>query len=175
MRRGRESKRLFALPVILLCGALLLRGQNPGASGSGSAGRRVAPAPAQKLPRCLSYQPAVVQLTGTLVTATYAGPPHYESLARGDHPETFLFLVLSRPVCIDADQRDPDINPQEKEIRRVQLIFTGIDDAGDPGIGRKAGKLVGKRVTVRGSLLGAQAPNQHTPVLLTVTALTRAG
>ena len=177
MRRRRETKflaaRLAAFLAMLLPAALLAAA--PGQSaGSNPTPRRAAPAQPAKPARCLDYQPSVVRLSGTLVTATYPGPPNFESFARGDRPDTFTFLVLSRPICVEADLRDPDMNPAEKSLARIQLVFTGIDDPGDPDIGKKAAKLIGKRVIVTGSLFGAENPGQHTPALLIVAALARA-
>src|SRR5262245_14381421 len=66
---------------------------------------------------CLSYEPSVVKLTGTLVRKTFPGPPNYEDISRGDRPETYWLLVLSRPACVDADKAQPDLNPAHDDIR----------------------------------------------------------
>ncbi|MBI5888124.1 MAG: hypothetical protein HZB82_05355 [Deltaproteobacteria bacterium] len=41
---------------------------------------------------CLSYWPAKVRLTGTIVEKTFPGPPEFESIEKGDRPETRWIL-----------------------------------------------------------------------------------
>jgi len=57
----------------------------------------------------LSYEPAVVTLEGTLVRRTFPGPPNYESIRKGDRPETAWILELGAPVCVYPDSAEPDI------------------------------------------------------------------
>ncbi len=47
---------------------------------------------AQSTPQsqCLSYEPNIVTLSGTLVRKTFPGPPNYESVKKGDKPESKL-------------------------------------------------------------------------------------
>jgi hypothetical protein len=117
--------------------------------------------------RCLGYEPAVVKLTGTLTRETFPGPPNYESVRDGDKPETYLILNLAHPVCVDADKTDTGLNPAQKDIRRVQLVFTGT--TGDA----KYKDFVSKEVVATGTLFAAQTGHHHTPVLLTVKNLAR--
>ena len=49
---------------------------------------------------CLSYEPSVVTLSGTLVRKTFPGPPNYDSVKKGDKPETVWFLDLREDVCV---------------------------------------------------------------------------
>jgi hypothetical protein len=56
---------------------------------------------AESAKKCLSLDPSVVQLTGTLITRTYPEPPNYTSIKHGDEPETYWFLELRPRVCID--------------------------------------------------------------------------
>src|SRR5262249_7685267 len=111
---------------------------------------------------------------GTIVSESYPGPPHFESLSRGDRPEKFWFLLLQQAGCIAPDPRDPDMNPGEKKITKIQLVFPGVDDPGDLAIGATIQKLTGRPPRVSGTLFGAQRPNEHTAVLLTVTRIARA-
>ena len=113
---------------------------------------------------CRSYEPAVVALHGTLVRKTFAGPPNYEDIRKGDAAETYWLLNLDSPICVDEDKTDPDLNPAQKNIRRVQLVL-------DPKAYEQFKALLGKRVVATGSLFGAHTGHHHTPVLLTVTSL----
>jgi len=51
---------------------------------------------------CLSYEPSVVTLEGTVSERTYPGPPNFESIASGDRPVEELVLVLVKPICVAA-------------------------------------------------------------------------
>jgi len=73
--------------------------------------------------RCLSYEPAVVTLSGSLVCKTFPGPPNYESVKKGDKPETSWFLDLTEKVCINEDKAEPDLNPKESGIHEIQLVL----------------------------------------------------
>src|SRR5438309_11829766 len=73
-------------------------------------------------PRCLFYEPAVVQLTGTLIHKVYPGPPDYQDLRRGDAPEVLWLLSLAVPICVDQDKVQPDLNPSHKKIQTIQLV-----------------------------------------------------
>src|SRR5215472_6654357 len=117
---------------------------------------------------CLSYDPSVVKLTGTLTRKTFQGPPNYESVRKGDRPETYWFLDLSQPHCVDADAIQPDLNPAQKGIRRIQLVFL------DQSSYKTYSKLLGKRVVATGTLFGEHTGHHHTPVLLTVKTLAAA-
>jgi hypothetical protein len=111
---------------------------------------------------CLSYEPAAVRLTGTIVRKTFPGPPNYESVAKGDQPETYLILHLSGPVCTTAGGD----NDAEVGVTDMQLILTGKQYA-------RYGKLVGRRapVTLTGKLSHAITGHHHTPVLMEVTGM----
>jgi len=78
---------------------------------------------AQNHSHCLSYEPSVVQLKGTIVRKIFPGPPNYESIKRGDKAEETWLLVLSQPTCVQQDKKDLDLNPAQQNIRQLQLVF----------------------------------------------------
>jgi hypothetical protein len=47
---------------------------------------------------CKSYEPALVSLHGILVKKTFAGPPNYRDIHKGDEPETVWLLKLESPI-----------------------------------------------------------------------------
>jgi len=116
---------------------------------------------------CVSYDPSVVRLTGTLIRKTFPGPPNFESIRGGDEPETYWLLNLPKPICVNQDNTEPDLNPMQENVRRVQLVL-------DPSVYKQYGNLVGKRITVTGTLFGAHTGHHHTPVLVTVKTLQKA-
>jgi Domain of unknown function (DUF4431) len=116
---------------------------------------------------CLSYEPSVVTLTGTLVRKTFPGPPNYEDVRHGDRPETYWFLKLSNPICVDEDKAQPDLNPAHKDIRTIQLVVSSE-------LYKKYKYMMGLRVVATGRLFGEQTIHHRTPVLLTVETLAQA-
>lgn len=54
---------------------------------------------------CLDYGPT--SLVGTLVRHTYAGPPDYESVTKGDEPQVVWVLQLDERVCVNANFQYP--------------------------------------------------------------------
>jgi len=114
--------------------------------------------------QCLSYEPAVVTLSGTLVRKTFPGPPNYESVKKGDIPETSWFLDLPESVCVNESKTEPELNPQQNDIREIQLVVKPQQYQQHKGI-------VGKKVLATGTLFGEHTGHHHTPVLLTVRTL----
>jgi len=158
-------KCAFALSIALLLTPVALHPQQVNAPSPPEA----SPGTTQNPPVCLSYEPSVVRLTGTIIRKTFPGPPNYESVEQGDSPEVAWLLVLSKPICVEKDAKDPDLNPAQKDIRKIQLVFR------DSTAYKNQKDLVGKGVIARGTLFGAHTGHHHTPVLLTVSTLTKAG
>jgi hypothetical protein len=117
---------------------------------------------------CLSYEPAVVQLTGTVIRETFPGPPNYESVRNGERPETYWILHLEHPICVDADKTDSGYNSAQIDIQRVQLVLAG------GAAYKKYKKLLSKKVIATGTLFGSHTGHHHTTVLLTAQNLVRA-
>ena len=113
---------------------------------------------------CKTYEPTVVELTGKLVRKTFAGPPNYQDIHKGDAPETIWLLKLDSPICVDQDSSQPDLNTSQKNVRSVQLVLNNESH-------ERAKSLSGQRVQVAGTLFAAITGHHHTPVLLTVTYL----
>lgn len=116
---------------------------------------------------CLSYEPSVVKLSGTLVRKTFPGPPEYKSIRDGDRPETSWFLNLKMPVCVDRDKAQPDLNPAQNDVRTVQLVVSAESY-------KKYESLVGQWIMVTGMLFGEHTGHHHAQVLLTIISLAKA-
>jgi hypothetical protein len=108
----------------------------------------------------LSYEPASVELKGTLRITEEFGPPNF-----GENPESDLkleipVLDLASPINVRADPNS-DINDKSfKGVKRLQLVF--------PIGARNSKELVGRQVVVVGSLLQAHTAHHYTKVLFTV-------
>ncbi len=111
--------------------------------------------------RCLAYEPAQVTLTGELTSRVVPGPPDYRSIARGDHPETVVILVLDAPVCVRGDPSSRSNSQGHAQVAEVQLVVRGSAWRA----------LRGKRVRVSGSLFAGNSGHHRTPVVLTVRGL----
>ena len=114
--------------------------------------------------QCLSYEPAVVTLSGTLVSKTFPGPPNYESVKKGDRPETSWFLDLPESVCVNESETEPDLNPKQSGIHEIQLVL-------QPEQYQRHKGMVGRKVLATGTLFGEHTGHHDTPVLLTVRTL----
>lgn len=88
---------------------------------------------------CLQYGP--IQLAGTLVRQTYAGPPDFESVTKGDEPRVIWILQLDERVCVDANSRYP------RELIQLEIELTLTPDQY-----RQYRALLGQKVRVAGDL-----------------------
>ena len=105
---------------------------------------------------CVSYEPDTVVLKGTIRRHTFAGPPNYESIAKGDQAEVVWLLHLTQPICVSAS------SDWEKEtgVSKVQLVFadrSGYDKS-----------LLNRKVDVTGTLYHQHTGHHHTKVLIKV-------
>jgi hypothetical protein len=115
---------------------------------------------------CLAYEPTVEKIIGRIISRTFPGPPEYESIKRGDEPDTYWFLALPRPVCVDGgDPEEVLIDRPQHGIRRIQLVFSSEHAY------VKYKHLLGKRVVATGMLYGSFTIHHKTPVLLEVNTL----
>ena len=75
--------------------------------------------PVQAAQGCLTYEPNAVALHGRIGRHTFAGPPNYESVAKGDEAEHVWVLHLAKPICVDASS-DWE---REGSASDIQLVF----------------------------------------------------
>ena len=113
---------------------------------------------------CLSYEPATVTLKGKISRKTFAGPPNYENVKKGDTPESYWILRLSKLICVNTDEKIIGGEKRERTVSNLQLILSGEQYAQYKG-------ALGKRVEVSGKLMHAHTGHHHTNVLLTVTGI----
>ncbi|MBI5888282.1 MAG: DUF4431 domain-containing protein [Deltaproteobacteria bacterium] len=116
-----------------------------------------------KSEECLSYEPAKVRLTGTIVRETFPGPPEYRSIEKGDAPEAFWILKLEKPVCVNG--KVEDVDESETNVKAIQLVF---DEGSDYNRYRP---LLHKKVSVSGTLSHAFTVHHRSRVLLEVTGI----
>jgi len=114
---------------------------------------------------CLAYDTDGIPLSGTISKKTFPGPPNYESIKKGDKPETYWILHLDTPTCTTASGD----NAAESNVTDLQLILSAKDYA-------QYKQLVGQKVPVLviGKLMHAITGHHHTPVLMEVKVVVKA-
>jgi hypothetical protein len=108
---------------------------------------------------CLTYGSAVI-LKGTLSRHTFPEQPNYESIAGGDQPAAYFFVLPPQPVCVASGGLAGD-EPAESQIKRVQLVFSANTNGYT-----SLRPYLGKQVECRGKLFHAFSGHHHSSVLL---------
>ena len=109
---------------------------------------------------CLRFEPEIVEISGRLELRSFPGPPNYESVADGDDEERAFILVLAEAVCVDARPGSGLNEWPLSGIREVHAYSSKVELA----------KLVGKRVSLSGTLFTGHTGHHHAPVVLEVTS-----
>jgi Domain of unknown function (DUF4431) len=111
--------------------------------------------------QCLEY--GANSLYGTLVRQTYAGPPDYESLTRGDEPLVIWVLLLDRRICAADPNRSYFSTNYEREVQLV-LQDAQYEQYRD---------LLGRKVVVTGELRHGWADHKRLLIVARDIAQTR--
>ena len=111
--------------------------------------------------RCLRYEPAQVTLVGTLTSRILPGPPNYQSVGRGDYPETVFILKLDEPICVSGDPLSRSNSKSHSRITEVQLATRALD----------LRRFLRQQVRASGRLFNAHMRQHRTPVVLSVVSL----
>jgi hypothetical protein len=101
---------------------------------------------------CLEYGPN--RLVGMLVRQTYAGPPDYESVTKGDEPLVIWVLQLDRRVCVDSNAQ----YPRELIEMEIELALPADQYA-------QYRQLLGQKIVAAGELIHGGANYQKRLVL----------
>jgi hypothetical protein len=116
---------------------------------------------------CLSYEPAIVTVTGIINRIDFPGRPNYESIANGDERETYWVLKSDKATCVLGD-KDNALNASEPRIIDIQLVL-------DSAQYDKYRSLLNTPVAVTGTLFHAHTGHHHTPVLIKVSEMSPRG
>ena len=135
--------QILTFLVVLLAGRSLLQAQQTG--------RTQPRAPSSS---CYQYQRDTIALVGRVTWRVYPGRPNYDSVERGDQADTVIILRLDCSLCTVASEVwDP-----HDQIGEVQLVLSQNDY-------RAALRLANARLTLTGTLRGADFGWHHLPVL----------
>jgi hypothetical protein len=102
---------------------------------------------------CLQYGP--IDIAGTIVRQTHAGPPDYESVTKGDEPRTVWVLQLDERICVEANRS----YPREPLQLEIELALA-------PEQYRQYRGLLGQKVRVSGELRHGGANYQKRLVIV---------
>lgn len=105
---------------------------------------------------CPSFAGREWDLTGHLVKRVFPGPPDYESVTSGDEPITRWYLQLPWPTCF----------AEYRHLTRFQLALT-------PQEAGRYRQLLGKQITVKGTLEEGVPGRHTTSLVVNVSSLTR--
>lgn len=97
-----------------------------------------------------------VTVTGILTSRLFAGPPNYESIARGDAEERALILELSSPTCAD----DGAFIASDTSFDRIHI------SSHVPAILVRLNAAVGRQVTVHGEAFGGHSGHHRAPLVV---------
>jgi len=107
----------------------------------------------------LRYEPAIVQLTGTVVLEEHFAPPGFGEDPKADSRELVAVLVLDEPVSVQGDPPNAGFNPTSyPDVRRVQLVRACTHPRFSP--------YAGKHVVVSGTLYEGFTGHHYTDVLV---------
>jgi hypothetical protein len=109
-------------------------------------------------PGTVAYGPAT--LVGKLTEETFFGPPGFGADKEHDKKEPVLVLQLAQPI----DVVRPPEGGSELDVDRMAVTKVSLTDPKDAGVDLR--KLVGLRITVKGTLFGAHTAHHHTDVLM---------
>jgi len=115
--------------------------------------------------RTLHFDPALVELVGTVETQTFPGPPGYESIKQGDEIERGWYLRLKEPVTVEANKPTTDLGWQSE--KHVQVLHMAIDWVQIP----ESKLAAGKTIKVKGKLFNRQNGHHHSRILIDVSEL----
>jgi hypothetical protein len=109
----------------------------------------------------LRYEPAVVELSGTVVLEEHFGPPGFGEDPKTDLVELTAVLVLDAPISVVGDTPGEGFNQTSyPDVRRLQLVRGYSDPPFSP--------YAGKHVVVLGALYEGFTGHHHTDVLVRV-------
>jgi hypothetical protein len=117
---------------------------------------------------CVNLQePNSVSFEGTLIRRTFAGPPNYEDVRKGDAREPAYILKLDEPICAAGDE----FVDAGSKFDLIQIFPDGTGAAAQ-GLAKELRRLAGQRVSVEGkSAFGAHTGHHHAPLVMPITRI----
>jgi hypothetical protein len=104
----------------------------------------------------------IVGVIGALSRQTFAGPPNYESVDRGDQAETVWILTVREPIAFCALGAAEGKSHPVGSVSRFQLVLNE-QQRGLPQ------SLIARYALVRGRIFLGHTGHHHTAALIEVT------
>jgi Domain of unknown function (DUF4431) len=106
---------------------------------------------------------ARIVVSGKLTLQLFAGPPNFESIAKGDAEERTFILELPRRVC--AYDGDEFADPNER-FDRVHV------SSSNPAMMRVLKAAVGRQIVAVGEAFSAHTGHHHAPLVILADRVT---
>lgn len=97
---------------------------------------------------CVDSTGAEIEISGSVALETFAGPPNFESIEKGDRPETYWILTSQSDICVEGYSE-----PQT----RFQLFSL-----------KGPVKIEEEEITIRGITMEGHTGHHHTNILIEV-------
>lgn len=110
----------------------------------------------------LKVQNAKAAVSGLLTQQVFAGPPNFQSIAKGDAEELALILEMPQRLCAD----DGEFIDGSKSFDRIQV------SSDDPALINVLNAAVGRQIKVEGEAFGAHTGHHHAPLVLLAEKIT---
>jgi Domain of unknown function (DUF4431) len=117
--------------------------------------------------QCFNYGPESVALEGQLYRKSFAGPPNYEDITKGDEEEIYWLIKTTKPFCVNGTKQLYESKLENQS--EVQLVISS-----KLNFYRTKLNLLNQSVIVKGSLFPQMTGHHKTEVLIDVEALGKA-
>jgi hypothetical protein len=117
----------------------------------------------QTTSKSYAYEPAIVELSGTIVKETKYGPPNFGETPKLDRKEKIFVLRLDSPINVNGDSNSDTNQSSFIDVKEVQLVhLTKMANWAN---------TINKHVQITGTLFQSFSGNHYTDVLMTVKVL----
>jgi hypothetical protein len=114
-------------------------------------------------PTTLQYEPAIVELSGSISLEVHYGPPNFGENPKTDKKEQVPILKLQLPISVQGDPKNDLDGDSFNNVDHLQLLM-------QPSQSLK--EYMDKKVTVKGTLFEKQSGENFTDVLMNVQKIT---
>jgi hypothetical protein len=105
-----------------------------------------------------------IAVIGALSRETFAGPPNYESVHKGDQAETYWILTIRDPIAFCTVAATNGKPPTLGSVNRFQLVL----NEDQRGVTQS---LIARYAVVRGRIFVGHASHHHTSALIEVVEM----
>ena len=111
---------------------------------------------------CLRYNQEINSLRGILQIKVYFGPPNYGENPDTDSRETQGVLFLDKAICTAKEEG----SEESTQVNQIEVTLVS-------SLKVRLFRFAGKKVIVSGKLFEAHTGHHHTPLLLSLSSITK--